>query len=161
MRSKDNKYRLSSLIGITVCAGLLMVSLSGCNLFNKNPEDPDNQPITPNTSTSETGGTESQPSDTTTPDTTTTTAAPTSPGTVEGKGYCNSDDGLRIRSGPGTDYQGIGGLKYGEEVSILGREGDWYKIVFKETGGYVSAQFIQATPPAALPGSTTTTAPQA
>lgn len=33
----------------------------------------------------------------------------------------------------------------GEKVDILGREGDWYKIKFKDGVGYVSAQFISST----------------
>ena len=36
----------------------------------------------------------------------------------------------------------------GDQVKILGKEGDWYKIEFKETGGYVSAQYIQGEEPA-------------
>lgn len=75
-------------------------------------------------------------------------------------------DSLNVRSGPGTDYRGIGGLTPGEEVQILAQEGDWYKIQirFKDEVGYVSAQYIQFTPfvPAATtqaePTATTTTA---
>ena len=82
-------------------------------------------------------------------ETTTTTAAPV----TSDVGYVNATT-MHIRSGPGTDYGAIGGLKMGDQVKILGKEGDWYKIEFKETGGYVSAQFIQGSPV-----TVTTTAP--
>ena len=79
---------------------------------------------------------------------TSATAAPTEPTTapVTGEGYC-AVDSMNVRGGPGTDYFAIGGLKYGEKVEILGKEGDWYKIAFKDDVGYVSAQYIQASPP--------------
>ncbi len=67
-----------------------------------------------------------------------------------GIGYC-SVESLVVRGGPGTDYYGIGGLKYGEQVEILGRVGDWFQIAFRpgpEGVGYVSAQYIQGAPPA-------------
>ncbi|MCI8553330.1 MAG: SH3 domain-containing protein [Clostridiales bacterium] len=157
MKRNDKRPRIAA----AVCAALLLLTLSGCQ---QNINDPDNQPVTPNTGSSQSGGEDTggstSGSETTAPTAAITTASTTA-SPVQGRGYCNSDDGLRIRSGPGTDYRGIGGLKYGEEVTILGREGDWYKIVFKDTGGYVSAQFIQATPPSAIPIVTTTTAPAA
>lgn len=73
---------------------------------------------------------------------------------------------MHIRSGPGTDYGAIGGLVTGEKVDILGREGDWYKIKFKDGVGYVSAQFISSTvvtttmAPATTTAAPTTTAVQ-
>lgn len=79
----------------------------------------------------------------------TTTQAPPTETTVPqvtGVGYCTADS-MNVRGGPGTDYYAIGGLKYGEQVEILGREGDWYRISFKEGDGYVSAQYIQSSPP--------------
>lgn len=80
-------------------------------------------------------------------ETTAPTTVPAAPDS--GTGYC-SVDSLVVRGGPGTDYYGIGGLKYGEQVEILGREGDWFRIVFKpgdDGVGYVSAQYIQGTVP--------------
>lgn len=66
--------------------------------------------------------------------------------TVPQVGWCNVDeDGLHVRSGPGNDYRVIGGMKYGEKVYILGREGDWYKIEFAGGTAYVSAAFVQDT----------------
>ena len=72
------------------------------------------------------------------------------PGTAAGAGYC-SVKSLVVRSGPGMGYCGIGGLKYGEQMEILGREGDWFRIAFKPAPGgvgYVSAQYIQGEEPA-------------
>lgn len=65
------------------------------------------------------------------------------PGTYPAIGWVNADE-LRIRPEPNTDKWPIGGLKEGEQVTVLGKEGDWYKIQFKkDQPGYVSAQFIQ------------------
>ena len=47
-----------------------------------------------------------------------------------------------VRSGPGLDYDAIGGITYNEEVVILGREGDWYRIQFGDQVGYISAQYV-------------------
>ena len=75
-------------------------------------------------------------------------------------GWCNATS-MHIRSGPGTDYGAIGGLVTGEKVDILGREGDWYKIKFKDGKdgvGYVSAQFISSTVVTTTMAPATTTA---
>ncbi len=47
-----------------------------------------------------------------------------------------------VRSGPGLDYDAIGGITYDEDVIILGREGDWYRIQFGDQVGYISAQYV-------------------
>ena len=81
---------------------------------------------------------------------TTAETAASLPGTAAGAGYC-SVKSLVVRSGPGMGYCGIGGLKYGEQMEILGREGDWFRIAFQpgpDGVGYVSAQYIQGAPPA-------------
>ena len=36
--------------------------------------------------------------------------------------------GLRLREGPGTEFDVIGGLDYGQEVWVLVENGDWYQI---------------------------------
>ena len=81
--------------------------------------------------------------------------------TFPAAGWCNADT-LRVRSGPGLDYNGIGGLKYGEQVTVLGQQGDWFQIKFKDGVAYVSAQYIQSTEPSVIittpPAATTTTA---
>ncbi len=41
----------------------------------------------------------------------------------------NQPVGLILRSGPGADYENIGGLGYEESVTVLSEEGGWLKIV--------------------------------
>ncbi len=77
--------------------------------------------------------------------TTATTPATTAPVEITSVAWCNGD-GVLIRSGPGTDYKGIGALYVGDKVTVLGKEGDWFKIAFKDGpngAGYASAQYLQ------------------
>lgn len=104
----------------------------------------------------------SKDGDTTAP---TTTAATTLPpttttavnGVMEGEVY--------VRTGPGSQYDPIGGVLLNEGVTIVGREGDWYKIRFADTYGYVNAHYVavEGQPNASMmqeerPKATTTTA---
>ena len=56
-------------------------------------------------------------------------------------------NGVYLRKGPGTDQAKIGQLALGTLVTILGKEGDWYKVscvvsgVLKE--GYIYAQWVK------------------
>ncbi|WP_374711289.1 SH3 domain-containing protein [Symbiobacterium terraclitae] len=51
-------------------------------------------------------------------------------------------DGLNVRSGPGTEYDIVGGLGYDQEAVILGREGDWYRIMLSSgQEGWVAGWF--------------------
>lgn len=145
--------------GAALCAALMLTAFSGCSSDGGEGD----QIITPSTNSTD------QSTDASTEATTASTEAPvvTTAAPVTDIGYVNATT-MHIRSGPGTDYGAIGGLKMGDQVKILGKEGDWYKIEFKETGGYVSAQFIQGSPVAAaatttaedIPAPTTTAAPQ-
>ena len=49
---------------------------------------------------------------------------------------------LNVRSGPGTNYPGVGYLKAGESISIVGKSvaNNWWKF----SQGWVSAYYIQA-----------------
>ncbi len=49
---------------------------------------------------------------------------------------------LSVRKGPGTSYTKIGSLTKGSQVTIIGEEGDWYKILFGSGEGYVSKTYI-------------------
>lgn len=116
--------------GGLLCLWGLLAALSGCG-----------GPGTPNAS--------SIPTETTAAETVPQAAsAETTANSFTGTGYCTADS-MHVRGGPGTGYIPIGGLKYGETVQILGKDGDWYKIAFKEDVGYVSAQYIQSSPPPA------------
>ncbi|SFU79758.1 Uncharacterized conserved protein YgiM, contains N-terminal SH3 domain, DUF1202 family, partial [Clostridium sp. DSM 8431] len=55
----------------------------------------------------------------------------------------NVSSTLNIRSGAGTNYAVLGHLRNGENVSILGKEGNWYHISYNGTNGYVSADYIE------------------
>ncbi|MBR7092803.1 MAG: SH3 domain-containing protein [Clostridia bacterium] len=98
------------------------------------------------------------------PTTTATQAPPTTPSTtgepmvVQSIGYCTADS-LNVRTGPGLDYRGIGGLRFAEQVEVLDKEGDWYKIRFGDGAAYVSAQYISAEKPSSQPVNNSTTLP--
>ncbi len=49
---------------------------------------------------------------------------------------------LNVRSGPGLDFPIIGGLSSGCAISIIGREGKWWKIKYNGGAGYVSGNYI-------------------
>src|SRR5690606_13501386 len=54
---------------------------------------------------------------------------------------------LRVRTGPGLDYQILGLLRLGTEVSIVARNSrtTWYMIQLNEGTAWVSAYWIRAT----------------
>lgn len=61
-----------------------------------------------------------------------------------GKGkVINVTSALRIRKGPGTTYDAIGWLYNDDNVDILGREGQWFKIKNKDTVGYSHEDYIK------------------
>ncbi|MDD3833624.1 MAG: SH3 domain-containing protein [Oscillospiraceae bacterium] len=133
------------IICITAMLSLVAV-IFGC----KKPDDKGSQT---NTTTSATPGIQTPPSES---DTTTGTI----PNENTSFGWCNADS-LHARSGPGSEYFGIGELKHGEKVTIVGREGDWFKIQFADGFAFVSAQFIQSTEiiPTQAEAKSTTTLP--
>ena len=55
----------------------------------------------------------------------------------------NVQSNLNVRKGPGTNYDSIGKLYEGNKVSIIARNGEWYKIKFDSGYGYVSNKYIQ------------------
>lgn len=50
---------------------------------------------------------------------------------------------LNVRKGPDKGYEVIGMVAKGSMVEIIGMDGDWYKIVFKNGFGYVSKDYIE------------------
>lgn len=117
------------------CAAALALCLTACG---KKEDTPSSDPVTTTTTTAAM--------------TTTTTAAAIEPAV----GYINATT-LHVRPNPNTEGEPIGGLKYGDRVELLGREGDWYKIPFKDGTAYISAQFVQDTPPGETTAAATTT----
>ncbi len=63
--------------------------------------------------------------------------------TAGSTGVVNADTGLKVRSGPGTDYEKVASLSDGDRVTILEVSGGWYKVEYKrgETG-YISSDFV-------------------
>ena len=136
------------------------VAFSACNKKTNTGSSADTETTSPTASTTA-STTTAAAEETTAPLETTGTI----PDGVPQLGWCTSEDGLHVRKTPDTDYEAIGGLRYGEKVSIVGREGDWYKINFKDGHAYVSAAYISPTeiivPETTTPApATTTTAAQ-
>lgn len=54
---------------------------------------------------------------------------------------------MNVRSGPGEEYDRIGGAFAGEEFAITGRnaDGDWWQIDFDGEDGWIYAPFVTAT----------------
>ncbi len=50
---------------------------------------------------------------------------------------------LNVRTGAGMDYEVIDQLCPGEEVSVIGTEGDWYKITVPAKTGYVHGNYLE------------------
>ena len=49
---------------------------------------------------------------------------------------------LRVRTGPGTSYPIVGGLKGGDRVEILDDSRSWYEIVYDQGSAYVSGKYV-------------------
>ncbi|WP_330509558.1 SH3 domain-containing protein (plasmid) [Clostridium perfringens] len=49
---------------------------------------------------------------------------------------------LNVRKGPGTNYDSIGQLHQGDKVSIVAKNGEWYKIKYGSGYGYIHSNFI-------------------
>ena len=67
-------------------------------------------------------------------------------------------DSMHVRSAPEKGNNSIGGVKYGDVVTILEKEGDWFKIEWAKDPfyGYVSAQFVVFEDPATMTTTATT-----
>ncbi len=97
---------------------------------------------------------------------TTATTVPTTAATTVAPGdvfprmaYVNATT-LNVRPTAGTTGEAIGGLKWGDAVKLLSRDGDWYAIEFIPVNppagfsgniGYVHSNFVQDTPPTEMP----------
>ncbi|WP_051314938.1 peptidoglycan-binding protein [Alteribacter aurantiacus] len=63
-------------------------------------------------------------------------------------GYVTANSSLNVRSGPSSSHSIIGSLNRGSEVEIAETVGDWYKIVYGTSYGYVHSSFISFRSPA-------------
>ncbi|USK53881.1 SH3 domain-containing protein [Cytobacillus solani] len=52
-------------------------------------------------------------------------------------------DGLRVRKGPGTNYQVIGTINKGKNFQVLATDGDWIQLDTPNGAGWVSSEFVQ------------------
>ncbi len=50
---------------------------------------------------------------------------------------------LNLRTGAGMSYEIIDQLRCGEEVIVIGSEGDWYKVIAPEKTGYVHSNYLE------------------
>ena len=50
---------------------------------------------------------------------------------------------LNVRTGAGMNYEIIDQLRPGEEVVVVGVEGDWYQITMPEKNGYVHSDYLE------------------
>jgi N-acetylmuramoyl-L-alanine amidase len=69
-----------------------------------------------------------------------------------------------LRGGPGSDFEQIGSVSKGDILSVLGQEGDWYKIKRADgTSAYIAGWLVQSTnvavPAMATPDSNPSAAP--
>lgn len=90
------------------------------------------------------------------PSPSTSPSASPSPSTSPGGGtlspgparVANTGTGLRVRSGPGTNYEAVASLVDGDDVQIVrAAENGWYEITFKgtsgqDTPGYVLGEYL-------------------
>jgi endonuclease YncB( thermonuclease family) len=61
------------------------------------------------------------------------------------KAQVTVNDNANLRSGPGTDYERVGGAAQGDAVEIVGRnaDGDWYQLV---SGTWIAAFLVDGAP---------------
>ena len=50
---------------------------------------------------------------------------------------------LNLRTGAGLDFEIIDQLRPGEEVKVIGSEGDWYEVIVPEKKGYVHGDYLE------------------
>ncbi|MCM1087045.1 MAG: SH3 domain-containing protein [Muribaculaceae bacterium] len=73
-----------------------------------------------------------------------------------------STSSVNIRKGPSTDFERIGGLRLGQEVSVTGQaDTGWYEVLYNETKAYVSDQYLQDEKPIVETAQETAAQPEA
>ena len=78
--------------------------------------------------------------------TTTTPAAPAESGALKAGSavVVNGGNGVRVRSGPGTNYEILASVANGADIQIVESAGDgWYKITFSGAGGKVTTGYMK------------------
>ena len=135
---KTRRFGFGAAICLVFLAAVIFVAATGC-------KEQDGGHSSAATFTTTSAATD--PATTATAPTTTassTTPAPATPDKLPAYGWCVASS-LHVRKTPNTYYEAIGGLQYGERVTITGIEGDWYKIKFKDGAAFVKAEYISLT----------------
>ena len=57
----------------------------------------------------------------------------------------NVSSNLRVRKNPSTSATVLGYVLNNQTVNITGKEGNWYKINFKGSVGYISSDYVKIT----------------
>lgn len=60
--------------------------------------------------------------------------------TTTQSGAMNSE--VNVRSGPGFEFEVLGGVPAKQPIVIVGREGDWFRIEHGDGYGYVNAHYV-------------------
>ena len=58
-------------------------------------------------------------------------------------GIVTAKNGLKIRKGPGTGYDELGILKYGEKVHIDFEEDGWFSVFWGDHGGWICMDYVK------------------
>lgn len=124
------------------CALTMALALSSCmGDDNKNSSAGGSSSTTTANSTAATAEPETTDGD---PVATTLPPAAGEPSSYPAEGWINADS-VNIRKTPDLSLYPIGGTNTGEKFTVLGKDGDWYKIRFQGGEAYVNAQFISFT----------------
>ncbi|WP_300415169.1 SH3 domain-containing protein [uncultured Oscillibacter sp.] len=107
--------------------------------------------VTGGGSTPSSGGTTTTPPSTPSSGGTTTTTPPSTPSTGGGSlragkaVVVNGGNGVRVRSGPGTNYDILATVPNGGSVQIVqsAGTGDWYEITFSNVGGVTTTGYMK------------------
>lgn len=55
-------------------------------------------------------------------------------------------DSLNVRSGPGKEYDAMGKVYEGNQVNVLAVEGEWLKIEYHSSEGYIALEYTEYEP---------------
>ena len=68
---------------------------------------------------------------------------PSTPESTEKTGIVNVSSSLNVREGASTSSKVIGSLSGNSKVTIVGEEGEFYKIEYKGSHGYVAKEYVK------------------
>ena len=72
----------------------------------------------------------------------TSTSASASTAAIEGKSGTVKGSCVRLRSGPGTSYSILYTLNTGAFLTVTDTSGDWYKVIYNGTTGYMYGTYV-------------------